>query len=73
MQLEDVSYNSNEKLDKEIIMDTQFIIIAVTLLAFAALGFMLSRSIKNLEKQRAAQKKKKGRTKYMPQVKTPGK
>jgi ABC-type Fe3+ transport system permease subunit len=51
---------------------TQVIIILSTLLAFALLGFMLSRSIKKYEKNKAAQKKKKGRNKYMPQSKTPG-
>jgi hypothetical protein len=47
-------------------------VILSTLLAFALLGFMLSRSIKKFEKNKAAQKKKKGRSKFISQSKTPG-
>lgn len=51
---------------------TQVIVILSTLLAFALLGFMLSRSIKKYEKNKAAQKKKKGRNRYISQSKNPG-
>ena len=53
-------------------MDTRVTVIIVTLLAFAALGLMMSKSIKKMEATREKTKKKKGRTKNMPQSKNPG-
>jgi hypothetical protein len=43
------------------------------LVAFVGLGFMLNRSIKKHDAKMATVKKKKGRNKYMPQYKRPGK
>lgn len=54
-------------------MSTQIIIMLCTLGAFALLGVMLSISIKKHDKKMAVQKKKKGRAKYMPEYKKPGK
>jgi len=53
-------------------MWVQYMFILLTLLAFVALGFMLNRSIKKYE-AKPKLKKKKGKSRYMPQVKTPGK
>jgi len=53
-------------------MTTQLWIIAGTLLVFIILGVMLSFSIKKHEARRIADKKKKGRNRYMPQYKGPG-
>lgn len=52
---------------------SQLILLAVTLLAFAALGFGMSRSIANYEKNKKKMKKKKGRGKYINEFKNPGK
>lgn len=54
-------------------MSTQIILIIGTVLVFALLGFMMSRSIKKYEEKKAKEKKKKGRIKYMPQTRLPGK
>lgn len=54
-------------------MNTQVVMIIVTLAAFAVLAFMMSRSIKKHEEKAKKTKKKKGRTRYMPEVKRPGK
>lgn len=54
-------------------MTTQIIIILATLLTFVILGFMLNRSINRLEAKKAAQKKKKGRNRYMPEYRNPEK
>ncbi|NTV91294.1 MAG: hypothetical protein HGA22_13200 [Clostridiales bacterium] len=43
------------------------------LAAFAAMGVALYFSIKKHDAKMAAQKKKKGRSKYMPEYKNPGK
>ena len=63
-----LKFNRNQVIQ----LTTQIIVIVITLLAFVGLGFMLSRSIKKHEAERSAQKKKKGRNKYMPQSKNPG-
>lgn len=47
-------------------------IILATLIVFVGLGFMMNRSIKKHD-ARPKVKGKKGRSKYMPQVKNPGK
>lgn len=54
-------------------MQPQVIVMIATLLAFVLLGFMLSRSIKKHDAKMSVQKKKKGRNKYMPEYKKPGK
>ena len=54
-------------------MSTQTIIVLATLLAFVVLGFMLNRSINQFEAKKAAQKKKRGKKRYMPEFKNPGK
>ncbi len=51
---------------------TQIIIILSTLIVFAILGFMMNRSIKKFE-ERSKVSKKKGKGKYMPEVKKFGK
>lgn len=56
-----------------ITIDTQLIFVLVALLAFIALGFALNGSIKKYEANKKTQKKKKGRSRYMPEVKKPGK
>ena len=53
-------------------MTTQIWIIVGTLIVFIGLGVMLSFSIKKHEAKRVADKKKKGRNKYMPQYRGPG-
>jgi len=53
-------------------MSTQIIIVLATLIAFVVLGFMMNRSINNLNAKKETAKKKKGRYKYMPEVKNPG-
>jgi uncharacterized protein YneF (UPF0154 family) len=50
-------------------MGTQIIIILASLAAFVVLGFFFYREINRLETKKTS--KKKGRTKYMPQVKNP--
>lgn len=57
---------------KEIFMNTQIIIFIATIAAFAVLGFMMSRSIKNYEENAMKKKKKKGKAKYMQEAKRPG-
>lgn len=54
-------------------MNPQIIIIIGTLLVFTLFGFMMSLSIKRYDAKMAAQKKKKGRSKYMREFKNPGK
>ena len=54
-------------------MPQQVYFILGVLLAMAALGFGLSLSIKKHNKKMATMKKKKGRRKYMPEYKGPGK
>lgn len=53
-------------------MPQQIYFIAGVLLAMGALGFFLSLSIKKHNAKMAAMKKKKGRRKYMPEYKRPG-
>ncbi len=50
-------------------MGTQVIVILGSLAAFAILGFFFYREINKLETKKTS--KKKGRTKYLPQVKNP--
>jgi uncharacterized membrane protein len=57
-------------LDRVIKINTQVIFIIVTLLVFVFLGFMMSISIKKHEAKMANQKKK-GRAKYLREVKQP--
>jgi hypothetical protein len=52
-------------------MGTQIIVIMCSLAAFALLGFFLFREIKKLDAKKGKSSKKKGRTKYMPQVRNP--
>lgn len=52
---------------------TQLVIILATLGIFALLGFAMSKSIKQYESSKHKVKKKKGKNKYMPQAKNPGK
>lgn len=59
--------------DRVIKIDTQIIIIIVFILAIVGFGFMMSKSVKSYETKKASEKKKKGRTKYMPEVKNPKK
>lgn len=68
-------YNIKEKISLRmvVVMNFQLIIILSTLLAFAALGFFLSLSIKRHEANKSKQKKSKGKSKYMPEVKKFGK
>lgn len=54
-------------------MNTQVYFIVGILLAFAGLGFLLSRSIKKHDAKMATMKKKKGKKRYMPEYKRPGK
>jgi hypothetical protein len=49
----------------------QWLIIVFTLLAIGALAFAMNRSIKKYE-AKPKLKKKKGRNRYMPQSKNPG-
>lgn len=51
-------------------MDIQIWIFLCSLAAFAIMGFAMSRSIKKYDKAKATAKKKKGRLKYMPEVKS---
>ncbi|HEX3030088.1 MAG TPA: hypothetical protein VHT34_12480 [Clostridia bacterium] len=51
----------------------QIIIIVLMLVAFVGMGFGMHWSIKKHEANVKKQKKKKGRNKYMPQSKNPGK
>lgn len=53
-------------------MDTQIIIFIATIVGFAVLGFMMSRSIKKYEENAMKQKKKKGKSKYLQESKNPG-
>lgn len=50
-------------------MGTQIIVVICSLAAFAVLGFFFYREIKKLDTKKTS--KKKGRTKYMPQVRNP--
>jgi len=52
---------------------TQFIILGVTILVFAAMGYGMSRSIAKYEQGKKKMKKKKGKAKYMNEFKNPGK
>jgi hypothetical protein len=54
-------------------MQTQIYFILGMLVAFAGLGFLLSRSIKKHDAKMATMKKKKGQKRYMPEYKRPGK
>jgi hypothetical protein len=54
-------------------MPNQIIIAVVMLLVFAGLGFAMSLSIRKHDKKMAVVKKKKGRSKYLQQTRTPGK
>lgn len=54
-------------------MNTQVYFIVGVLVAFAGLGFLLSRTIKAHDAKMATMKKKKGRRKYMQEYKKPGK
>lgn len=56
-------------LEKEQVINMQFWLIGVTLLAFVGLGFMLSRSIKQFDEKKKLAKKKKGKMKYMQESK----
>lgn len=51
----------------------QIYFILLILGAFVLLGFGLSRSIKKHDAKMATMKKKKGRSRYMPEYKKPGK
>ena len=51
----------------------QVYFILLILGAFVGMGFMLNRSIKKHDAKMATMKKKKGRRKYMPEYKRPGK
>jgi hypothetical protein len=51
----------------------RIILVLSMLLAFGLLGFFLSLSIKKHEANKAKNKKSKGRSKYMPEVKKFGK
>lgn len=53
-------------------MNTQLIIMLVTLAVLAGLGFALSRSIKKHDAKQKKVKKKKGRSKYMPEARKVG-
>jgi hypothetical protein len=53
------------------IMQVYFILLILG--AFVGLGFMLNRSIKKHDAKMATMKKKKGRRRYMPEYKRPGK
>jgi hypothetical protein len=53
------------------IMQVYFILLILG--AFVFLGFMLNRSIKKHDKKMATMKKKKGRSRYMPEYQKPGK
>jgi hypothetical protein len=49
----------------------QYLIIVITVLAIAGLAYAMNRSIKKFD-AKPKPKSKKGRSKYMPQSKTPG-
>jgi len=53
-------------------MSAQIIILLATLAVFAGLGFALSRTIKRHDERQKNTKKKKGKYRYMPEAKRPG-
>lgn len=63
-------YNVSGRGEKKM---SQMYFILVVLAALVMLGFFMSRSIKKHDAKMANVKKKKGRSKYMPEYKKPGK
>ncbi|MCR4435425.1 MAG: hypothetical protein QHH06_03355 [Clostridiales bacterium] len=53
-------------------MSAQLIILLCTLVVFVGLGFAMSRSIKKYDERQKSSKKNKGRNRYLPEAKRPG-